>query len=226
MNKVFQGYEGHIINNREPKKECSVQLLKTLPLRTDYTVLDYYALPEGSPYQLIEGELIMTPAPTRHHQSISRNLEFLILNHVKKNNLGFVYYAPIDVYLDDNNAFQPDIIFISSNNKFIMEDKGILGAPDLVIEIASPSTMGYDISAKQRVYERCGVKEYIMVNPMEKSVSVFLPENEAIHNNAGNEPENKPNFICHKIDLKENKTLYIKTLDLKIDLEEVFKPDV
>ena len=228
MNKVFlsQGYKEHIANNSEPKKECSVQLLGTLPLRTDYTVLDYYALPEGSPYQLIEGELIMTPAPTRHHQSISRNLEFLILNHVKKNNLGFVYDAPIDVYLDDNNAFQPDIIFISNNNKFIMEDKGILGAPDLVIEIASPSTMGYDISAKQRVYERCGVKEYIMVNPIEKSVSVFLPENKNIHNNTGNEPENKPNFICHKIDLKENKTLHIKTLDLKIDLEEVFKPDI
>ena len=86
--------------------------------------------------------------------------------------------------------------------------------------------MGYDISAKQRVYERCGVKEYIVVNPMEKSVLVFLSENENIHNNASNEPENKPNFICHKIDLKENKTLYIKTLDLKIALEEVFKPDV
>ena len=226
MNKISLRYEGHIANNRESKKECSFQLLETLPLRTDYTVLDYYALPEGSPYQLIEGELIMTPAPTRYHQSVSRNLEFLILNHVKKNNLGFVYDAPIDVYLDDNNAFQPDIIFISNNNKFIMEDKGILGAPDLVIEITSPSTIGYDISAKLRVYERRGVKEYIVVNPMEKSASVFLSENKNIHNNACNEPENKPNFICHKIDLKENKTLYIKTLDLKIDLEEVFKPDV
>ena len=92
-----------------------------IDLPRKYTAKDYFNLPEGSPYQLIEGELIMTPSPYTVHQAISRNLEIIIANHVKKNKLGYVYYAPIDVYMDNKNAYQPDIIFISDNNKNIIK---------------------------------------------------------------------------------------------------------
>ena len=86
-----------------------------------YTAKDYFKLPEGSPYQLIEGELIMTPSPLTEHQIISKNLELLIFIHVKKYNLGLALNAPIDVYLDNKNAYQPDIIFISNKNKDIIK---------------------------------------------------------------------------------------------------------
>lgn len=81
-----------------------------------YTALDYFNLPEGAPYQLIEGELIMSPLPLTEHQIISKNLELEIYAHVKKNNLGLALDAPIDVYLNSKNAFhfQPDTIFIKA----------------------------------------------------------------------------------------------------------------
>ncbi|MHB1645398.1 MAG: Uma2 family endonuclease [Candidatus Acididesulfobacter diazotrophicus] len=192
--------------------------LEQLHFTNDYTVLDYYNLPEGSPYQLIEGDLVMSPSPTTEHQSISRNVEFLILNYVKKNNLGIVFNAPIDVYLDDINAYQPDIIFILNKNKSIIQKKGIKGAPDLVIEILSPSSLYYDTKTKKNVYERIGVKEYIIIDPEEKTIDIFLskPSDAACSNK----------FVHSKIDYKDAKTLYIETLGLNIDLSEIFQSDV
>jgi len=82
------------------------------------------------------------------------------------------------VYLDQKNAFQPDLIFISNANFYKIEEDGLHGAPDLVIEILSPSTAKYDLRKKKAVYERCGVKEYWIVDPTTKSVTGYaLREN-------------------------------------------------
>jgi Uma2 family endonuclease len=142
-------------------------------VKEKHTIKDYKLLPEGAPYQLIEGELVMTPSPTTFHQIILGNLNEKIRAFVKEKDAGLVLFAPIDVYLDDENVFQPDIVFISKQRQDVVKDDGIHGAPDMIIEILSPSTAYYDIKKKYKIYEKFGVKEYWIVDPEMKSVELF-----------------------------------------------------
>lgn len=145
----------------------------TVDKKPRYTYADYEKLPEGSPYQLIGGELVMTPAPTPHHQSINGAVFFELVKFVKAKGTGKVLYAPIDVYFSETETFQPDIIFIAKERLGIIGEKKIEGAPDLVVEILSPSTAYYDLRHKMRVYETSGVKEYWIVDPAEKTIEVY-----------------------------------------------------
>lgn len=138
-----------------------------------HTAKDYKLLPEGSPYQLIEGKLVMTPAPNPFHQIISANLFKTISKFTDEKGAGLTLYSPVDIYLDEENAFQPDIVFISKHRRDIIKDDGIHGAPELVVEILSPSTAYYDIKKKYKIYERSGVKEYWIVDPEMKSVEIY-----------------------------------------------------
>ncbi|HAS53380.1 MAG: restriction endonuclease [Nitrospirae bacterium GWC2_57_13] len=138
-----------------------------------YTYKEYAALPEGSPYQLIEGELIMTPSPAPYHQMISLRLATALANHVSLNKAGLVFTAPIDVYLDDEDTYQPDIIVILKERTRIVGEKRIEGAPDVVVEILSPSTAYYDLRKKFYQYEKHGVKEYWIVDPELKTVDIY-----------------------------------------------------
>ena len=138
-----------------------------------HTYEDYAQLPEGSPYQLIGGKFVMTPAPTPYHQIVSGRIEDELKAYCKPKALGEVVHAPLDVYFNDTEVFQPDIIFISHGRANIIGEKKIEAAPDLVVEILSPSTAYYDLRHKMRVYEAAGVKEYWIVDPMEKTVEVF-----------------------------------------------------
>lgn len=151
-----------------PLEECSASGKET------YTYEDYRQLPEGAPYQLIGGELVLTPAPSPYHQIIAFNLGLALGNFVVSRKLGRVLFAPLDVYLTETETYQPDIIFISRDRMDIIEAERINGAPDLVVEILSPTTAYYDLRKKFRVYERYGVKEYWIVDPGEKSVQVFV----------------------------------------------------
>jgi len=144
-----------------------------IPKKKKYTYEDYVKLPEGAPYQLIGGELIMTPAPTPYHQRISRKIEFLLIEYVEKNELGEVFDAPIDVYFEETETYQPDIIFISKERLNIISETKIKGAPDLIIEILSPATAYYDLGRKYEVYEKNGVKEYWIVHPERKSIEIY-----------------------------------------------------
>lgn len=138
-----------------------------------YTYDDYAKLPEGTPYQLIEGELVMTPAPSPFHQIVQSNILLELGVWVKERNLGRVLTSPIDVYLSDTETYQPDIIFISTSHRNIIGEKRIEGAPDLVVEILSPTTGYYDLTHKKRVYAERGVKEYWVVDPVEKTFDVW-----------------------------------------------------
>jgi Uma2 family endonuclease len=142
-------------------------LVKEKRLSVNY----YKILPEGAPYQLIEGELVMTPAPNPRHQIILGNIVEKIRHFVKGK--GIAIFSPVDVYLDDENAFQPDLIFISNERMEIIKKDGIYGAPELVIEILSPSTARYDLKEKFRVYERSGVREYWIIDPDMNSVEMY-----------------------------------------------------
>lgn len=115
----------------------------------------------------------MRPAPSTYHQIIAMKLAFQMIAFVTQQDLGIVLFAPVDVYLGETETYQPDIIFIAQGRLGIIERERINGAPDLVVEILSPATAYYDLRKKFKVYERCGVKEYWIVDPEDKSVQVF-----------------------------------------------------
>lgn len=139
------------------------------------TAADYAKLPEGKErYELIDGELIMTPAPTFEHQDILSFLLGRLEAIVRPRKLGKVVPSPTDVHATEIDIYQPDVLFIRQENLGIVRGGSVLGAPDLVIEILSPSTGYYDLKHKKDVYQQIGVKEYWIVDPMDKTVECFL----------------------------------------------------
>ena len=132
-----------------------------------FTVADYRAMPEGPPYcQLVEGELILAPSPGSFHQDIAFNIAFLLRQHVVQHRLGKVCIAPLDVYLSETNVFQPDVLFLSNASLPLLQADGVHGAPDLVIEIVSPSNGPLEKKRKRPVYAQCGVKELWLIDPV------------------------------------------------------------
>jgi Uma2 family endonuclease len=119
--------------------------------RKKYTYKDYLETPEDKRFELIEGELLMTPSPITKHQRISRELGFALHKFVTEHKIGEVLVAPLDVYFDDRNVVQPDILFISRERSSIIGDKNAQGAPDLAIEIISESTAYRDLVQKKRL---------------------------------------------------------------------------
>src|SRR3990170_3869022 len=138
-----------------------------------YTYEDYQKTSDDKRYELINGELLMTPSPIPHHQRISRRIEFILEKFITENRLGEIFYAPCDVYLDDENVVQPDILFISRDRRDIIGKKNIQGAPDLVIEIISENSAYRDMVQKKKLYARFGVKEYWIVIPDEEEIEVY-----------------------------------------------------
>jgi Uma2 family endonuclease len=133
------------------------------------TIMEVYRmLPEGTRAELIKGILFMSPAPTLGHQNIIFVLTGQFYNYINSENKGIVFVSPVDVYFDQKNAVQPDIVFISNQRKNILKEDGIYGAPDLVIEVLSPGTKKFDLDKKKKIYERHGVKEYWVVDPETK----------------------------------------------------------
>jgi len=139
---------------------------------------DYFKINDGNRYELLDGELIMVPAPNTDHQDISRNILFLMWDYVKKNRSGKVFNAPIDVVFDDHHVFQPDLIFIRTENLNIIKKNAIHGVPDITVEIISPSSVFYDTVEKKEIYRKFGVKEYWLVFPEEHAIEIFTLEGE------------------------------------------------
>lgn len=134
---------------------------------------DYALLPEGAKYQLIDGEIIEIPTPIVAHQNAVLNLafEFEKLNRAKK--LGHVIVAPMDVFLDIHNTFQPDVMFISNERASIIGTDIVRGAPDLVVEVLLPSTAYYDLRKKMPTYFKYGVKECWIIDVSERAVERY-----------------------------------------------------
>ena len=129
------------------------------------TVADYMKTPDDVRYQLIDGELILAPSPTSRHQFVSVRLTVALFKFVEQHRAGVVLQAPLDVILAEHEVFQPDILFVSNDRREIMTPANIQGAPDLVVEILSPSTRRNDRGHKLDVYSRYGVREYWIVDP-------------------------------------------------------------
>ena len=137
------------------------------------TYQDYLKTPDDIRYQLIEGELIREPAPSVPHQSVVMNLSNILWNFAKNRSMGKVLAAPTDVYLSETNVLQPDVLFISSDRTGIVTERCIHGAPDLVVEIVSPSSARRDRGAKRELYARYGVAEYWLVDPVAGTLEVL-----------------------------------------------------
>ncbi len=158
-----------------------------LDINKRYSYADYLQWCDDKRRELIDGYIhMMTPAPTRKHQEISGKLFYLIFGKLLNNKVDCkVYSAPFDVRLpvsDDKTeekdiytVVQPDITVVCDPKK--LDDKGCLGAPDLIIEIVSPSTLKRDIKDKFVLYEKAGIKEYWIVNPNDENISVFVLDN-------------------------------------------------
>ena len=133
----------------------------------------YLNLPEKYPAELLEGEIVMVPSPGRKHQKVSGEIFNRLFEKVKDEELGEVYYE-FDVKFDEENVLRPDIVFVSKERLDIIKDNWIEGAPDMVVEVLSPTSATRDLIVKRDVYEKFGVREYWVVDPMNEEVFVFV----------------------------------------------------
>ena len=152
--------------------------------RIKFTVSDYMTTPEDKRYQLLDGELILAPSPTSRHQTILLELSATLHQFVSQNSLGQVWFAPLDVVLSDYDVAQPDLLFVSNSRAEIVTEANIQGAPDLVVEVLSPTSVQYDRGYKRTLYGRSGVREYWIVDPEDRTVDVFIAGEEGLAHQA------------------------------------------
>lgn len=145
-----------------------------------YTIDDIYALPDGQRAELIDGRIYNMAPPARVHQKLITELVSVLHQHIRNNNGNCeVYPAPFAVFLnaDDKNYVEPDISVICDKSK--LTEKGCNGAPDLIIEVVSPSSQQMDYGIKLFKYRTAGVREYWIINPVTRIVNVYDFEKDA-----------------------------------------------
>jgi Uma2 family endonuclease len=139
------------------------------------TYRDYLRIPEdGLRHEIIDGEHYVSPAPETYHQRLLARLLVPLVLQIDDRGLGEVYPAPTDVHLSRHDVMQPDIVVVLARHAERITRKKIVGAPDLAIEILSPSTGRRDRGIKMRRYARAGINEYWVVDPVEKRVEQYV----------------------------------------------------
>ena len=145
------------------------------------TYEDYCAAPADNRYELLDGELIMVPAPNIKHESVRSLLGRELINFIVEHKLGNLFYAPCDVMLSDTDVVQPDLLFVSREREHLLSDgQKVQGAPDLAVEILSPSTAKQDRSEKRALYGKHGVTEYWLVDPVAETVQIHRLQGEVL----------------------------------------------
>ncbi len=139
-----------------------------------FTYEDYLLLPEDRRYEIIDGDLFMTPAPGTPHQRLIGRLYHFLDDHVRTGKLGEVLIAPCDVVLSPTDIVQPDLLFVAADRVSIIGEKFISAAPDLVVEVLSPSTEDRDRTLKMKLYARAGVRELWIADTKEKKIEVLI----------------------------------------------------
>lgn len=147
--------------------------------RFTYEDLQYFP-DDGKRREIIDGELYVTPSPNTKHQIVSMNLSWRLSAYLKEHPLGMIFAAPLDTVLSDFDVVEPDLLYISRERKDVLTDKNVQGAPDLVIEILSPSTRRTDEMVKRRLYDRFAVREYWVVDPDLDSIKIYRRIGEAL----------------------------------------------
>lgn len=147
-----------------------------LPAQGQWTYGDYARLPDdGRRYEVVRGELFMSPAPRPLHQDVITLISYYLVEFLRVGRLGKSFVSPIDVILPQQRGdpVQPDILFISNERLEIVGELNIQGEPDLVMEVLLPSNPEYDRTLKYEIYAEAGVPEYWIVDPHERTVEVF-----------------------------------------------------
>jgi Uma2 family endonuclease len=130
------------------------------------TYEDYCALPDdGRRYEILEGELSVTPSPSRSHQEFAANLLVVLKQFVTAHGLGTVFMAPFDVILEKTSVMVPDLCFVGRERLEVVTERAVEGAPDLIVEILSPGTARRDRGEKAQLYARHGVRHYWLADP-------------------------------------------------------------
>ncbi len=151
-----------------------------------WTYKDYRAIADdGQRYEVVNGVLYMTPSPSGAHQDAVLELASYLRTHIKLAGLGIVRVAPFDVELAPNVIVQPDVLVVLNTGLDKVEENRIIGAPNLVIEVASPSTATYDRDVKKGAYARAGVPEYWIVDPEARTVEVLVLQTAGVYHSLG-----------------------------------------
>jgi Uma2 family endonuclease len=158
-------------------RRAIVWVMRAKHARVPFTYAHYRQLPEdGKRWELLDGDFFVTPAPTTFHQTVSRRLQYALMQALEETGIALVFNAPVDVLFEDTTCLQPDIAVVRSDRKDIVSERAIEGPPDLVVEILSPSTRDRDLYIKRDAYARFGVSEYWVVDPNLGMVEVFRAE--------------------------------------------------
>ena len=165
--------------NKSPKWDVAISTMIATRSRLA-TVEEYDALPEGPPYyQLIDSELVMTPPPIPAHQDSLGNLYFALRSFLKGHPVAHVHLAPFDVRLGPKDIYEPDLFVVLNENPGMMDRKGFLAAPDIAIELLSPSTARYDRGHKKDTDARMGVKEYWIIDLTQRTIECHTNSGQA-----------------------------------------------
>ena len=137
---------------------------------------EFWALPESVlPIEYVNGEIVMAPTPTVTHQRVSRRIFTALNSFVEKNKLGELFYAPLDVVLPSGDVVQPDIFLLTPKQaEKALGAKRVEAVPPFLIEVLSPSSVKHDMVTKRGIYEKCGVREYWIVDARERSITQFV----------------------------------------------------
>jgi len=142
--------------------------------QTRWTYEEYVNLPDDlNRYEIIGGELYVAPSPGRGHQTVSMLLSAWLLPPILRRHAGVILSAPFDVVLADDDVVQPDLLFVSRERLSIVEERCVRGAPDLVIEVLSPSTSAIDRGRKRETYAQYGVRYYWLFDPGRRTVEAY-----------------------------------------------------
>lgn len=174
-----------------------------------YTVDDVRALPDDrNRYETIAGELFVTPAPSPRHQTVLGRLHLTIGMYVERHRLGNVWFAPLDVVYGPLTLVEPDLLFVAASRRDAITEREVTAAPDLVVEVLSPSTARTDRGRKRSLYQETGVREYWIVDAEQNHVEIWRP--------GALEAEVRSDFVSWKPDAAIDA--------LRIDLQEIFRP--
>ena len=144
------------------------------PAPVKLTYKDYVSLPDdGLRYEILDGELAVTPSPRTKHQLVSANLVVALATWVRSKKLGRIWHAPLDLILADTTIVVPDIIYVSKKRGAIVSERGLEAAPDLVIEILSRSTAQRDRGIKMQLYARYDVPRYWIVDASRHTLEIY-----------------------------------------------------
>jgi Uma2 family endonuclease len=145
------------------------------PQQGQWTYADWVALPDdGNRYEVINGVLFMTTAPHSFHQWVIRRLERFVGIPAEDQQLAFAFSAPIGVLMPGCDPVQPDYVVVRFERQALFRDGRIYGVPDLIFEIASPSTRAYDLRVKLPAYAAASVPEYIIVEPSTRTLQQYV----------------------------------------------------